>query len=358
MLWSYRKMMTRWWQGVYNKGQSGASPGWHWGLKRLSHLLNSLPADTTVLQYHAIQRSPRCQRKALRNTSDLNASYMLSDQNKKCALTPLVHNLASGKYSQPTGLQELSMNGNRGVLRQGCNEGMARRHSHLQLVHLVCAHTNTHTHVIPSPVLKRGNPTPGNQLGKTCHYGLIGDFLVAWETGCHGVSHHYHEGRRKRLIFPTRSENVFFLFFLSKPRLSISTPPLPFSSSPLLLHLGISFFITWIMRSHWQDCASQYLPGCRLSSVKLSGKRYSLADWSQLLHIQASRNRWGAINSSWWLNAKNCSSWSGHLRLAPKGKKSMFLLLQITNLVCGGGIFGVLGGVDSDEWNQWFGQMN
>lgn len=162
MLWSYRKM---WWQGVYDKGQSGASPGWHWGVKRLSHLLNSLPADTTVLQYHAIQRSPRCQRKALCNTSDLNASYMLSDQNKKCALTPLVHNLASGKYSQPTGLQELSMNGNRGVLRQGCNEGMARRHSHLQLVHLVCAHTNTHTRH-PKPSFKKGQSNSRQSVGE------------------------------------------------------------------------------------------------------------------------------------------------------------------------------------------------
>lgn len=265
MLWSYRKM---WWHGVYDKGQSGASPGWHWGVYRLSHLLNSLPADT--IQYHAIQRSPRCQRKALRNTSDLNASHMLSDQNKKRALTPLVHNLASGKYSQPTGLQELSMNGNRGVLRQGCNEGMALRHSRLQLVHLVRTHTNTH--VIPSPVLKRGNPTSGNQLGKTRHYGLIGDFLVAWETGCHGVSHHYHEGRRKRFIFPLDLKTFFY------PNLNClyQHHPCPFHH-----HLCYCYRASWHLLFH------------HLNNVKsLAGLCITVSAWMQ---TKLSQTEWEEI---------------------------------------------------------------
>lgn len=82
--------------------------------------------------------------------------------------TPIHPQSSSGKYSKPSGLQELFVNGNWVAMRQSYNKAVARWHSCLQIVYL--AHTLTHkshTRSIPScRALKRGTPTPGNQLGE------------------------------------------------------------------------------------------------------------------------------------------------------------------------------------------------
>ena len=74
----------------------------------------------TRLNYNATHCTTdlSCQRKALHNNSNLNPSQRLLDENKKRDPPPAsFHSPISGKYSKPSGLQELSVNGNWGGVR-------------------------------------------------------------------------------------------------------------------------------------------------------------------------------------------------------------------------------------------------